>query len=321
VLDRRCAGFTLVELLVVITIIGVLVGLLLPAMQGARESARQAQCSNNVKQLGLGTSQCVATTGMFPSGGWGNTCVGDPTRGFDKKQPGGWIYNLLPFIELGTLHDIALNATTSNFMQLNATQTQTPMEIFICPTRRRVALYPFQSRDYWNMDRSKLTKCSKTDYAINVGTVGDNELGCPSGVTSLATGDTCTSWPTEAWNGISFVRSQVLASDITDGLSATILLGEKEIDANHYTDGTVACDNHCIMAGLDNDMYRLTATQPVQDRRGLSSETQFGSAHPGLCIFVFCDGSVHKISNSVDLVTFRNLGSRNDGNVVDNSKY
>jgi prepilin-type N-terminal cleavage/methylation domain-containing protein len=320
-MGRRCAGFTLVELLVVIAIIGILVGLLMPAVQGAREAARQTQCSNNVKQLGLGASQGVATVGFFPTGGWGNTCVGDPTRGFDKKQPGGWIYNLLPFIELGVLHDVAVSATADNFNQLNALQTQTPMDLFICPTRRRVALYPFQSRDYWNMDRSTLTKCSKTDYAINVGTIGDNELGCPSGVSSLATGDACTIWPTEGWNGISFIRSQVMPSDITDGLSSTILLGEKEIDSNHYTDGTVACDNHCIMAGLDNDMYRLTTTQPVQDRPGLSSDTQFGGAHPGLCIFVFCDGSVHKISNSVDLATFRNLGCRNDGNVVNVADY
>ncbi|MGA2067465.1 MAG: DUF1559 domain-containing protein [Thermoguttaceae bacterium] len=320
--DRRSTGFTLVELLVVIAIIGILVGLLLPAVQAAREAARQTHCSNNLRQLGLGASQCVAAIGYFPSGGWGNTCVGDPTRGFDKKQPGGWVYNLLPFIELGALHDVAISATSSNFNQLNAVQTQTPMELFICPTRRHVALYPFQpDRTYWNMDRSKLTKCSKTDYAINVGTIGDNELGCPSGVTSLATGDTCTTWANEGWNGISFLRSQVSPADITDGLSNTILLGEKELDSNHYTDGTQACDNHCIMAGLDNDMYRLTSTPPIQDRRGLSSDTQFGGPHAGLCIFVFCDASVHKINLGINPVTFANLGCRNDGQVITSSSF
>jgi hypothetical protein len=59
-------------------------------------------------------------------------------------------------------------------------------------------------------------------------------------------------------------------------------------------------------------MYRLEQTPPIQDAPGLSSETQFGSAHANICIFVFCDGSVHKISYGIDTATFANLGCRND---------
>ena len=72
-------GFTLVELLVVITIIGILMSLLLPAVQSARESARSAQCANNVKQLGLACLNHVSVTGFFPSGGWGWSWVATPT--------------------------------------------------------------------------------------------------------------------------------------------------------------------------------------------------------------------------------------------------
>jgi prepilin-type N-terminal cleavage/methylation domain-containing protein len=320
--DRRFPGFTLVELLVVITIIGILVALLLPAMQGVRESARQAQCSNNLKQLGLGASQCLETNGFFPTGGWGNTWVGDPTRGAGKQQPGGWVYNLLPYIELGTLHDAALSSYgAGNYNQVNAQQVQQPMGLFICPTRRHVALYPFQTdRSYNNMDRSNVLKCSKTDYAINVGTIGDNELTSP--VTTLAQGD-AYGWPNEGWNGICFMRSQVLASDVTDGLGNTILIGEKELDANHYTDGTPACDNHCIMAGLDNDMFRLGTGNPplLQDRRGLSSDTQFGGPHPGVVIFVFCDGAVHRLSLRTTTTVLQNMACRNDGNSIDTSIF
>ncbi|MGA2032569.1 MAG: DUF1559 domain-containing protein [Thermoguttaceae bacterium] len=323
--ERRAAGFTLVELLVVIAIIGILVGLLLPAVQAARETARQTQCTNNLKQLGVGASQHLEATSFFPSGGWAREWVGDPTRGFGKSQPGGWIYNLLPFIEQQALHDVAMS-NYSNIMQLNVLQTQTPLGLFICPTRRQVALYPFQQRTYCNMNYPPPSgKCSKTDYAVNVGTTGDDEVGTPAGVTTLAQGDAYTGWnaliQSEHWNGISFLRSEVTAADVSDGLSSTILIGEKELDANHYTDGTTACDNHCILAGIDNDMYRLTGTAPVQDYPGYASQTQFGSAHPGLCIFVFCDGSVHKISLTINATTFQNLGCRNDGNVINDSSY
>ena len=89
--QRAKRAFTLVELLVVITIIGILIALLLPAVQAAREAARRTQCSNNLKQLALSSLNLEQTQRHFPTGGWGFLDTGDPNRGTGRNQPGGWL--------------------------------------------------------------------------------------------------------------------------------------------------------------------------------------------------------------------------------------
>ena len=96
----------------VITIIGILIALLLPAVQAAREAARMTQCRNNLKQISLAALDHEHSNGWLPEGGWGYTWVGDPTRGFDKNQVGGFFYNILPYLEQQALHNLELGATS-----------------------------------------------------------------------------------------------------------------------------------------------------------------------------------------------------------------
>src|SRR6476646_4881676 len=110
--EPRCAGhrrrgFTLVEWLVVIAIIGVLVALLLPAVQAAREAARRMHCQNNLKQIGLGWHQHTDTHGHLPTGGWGWGWVGDADQGAGINQTGSWPFNILPFIEQKAIYDMS----------------------------------------------------------------------------------------------------------------------------------------------------------------------------------------------------------------------
>src|SRR3954468_2362390 len=103
--SRARRGFTLIELLVVIAIIAILIALLVPAVQKVREAAARTQCINNLKQIGLAMQMNHDTVKAFPSGGWGWNWIGCPGQGTDPKQPGGWLYNVLPYVEQGNLRN------------------------------------------------------------------------------------------------------------------------------------------------------------------------------------------------------------------------
>src|SRR5882724_2892658 len=100
-------GFTLIELLVVIAIIAILIALLVPAVQKVREASMRTQCTNNLKQIGLSLHMNHDAHKAFPSGGWGWNWIGCPGQGTGRDQPGGWLYNVLPYLEQGTLRDSA----------------------------------------------------------------------------------------------------------------------------------------------------------------------------------------------------------------------
>src|SRR5262245_25761230 len=117
-------GFTPVEILVVIAIVSILAALLLPAVQSARESARRSQCQNNIKQIALALLTFHDECNEFPYGGWGHTWVGMPGRGGGRKQPGGWIYSILPHVEERSLHDLGAEAGAAPAMDFYSQRLQ-----------------------------------------------------------------------------------------------------------------------------------------------------------------------------------------------------
>ena len=190
-------GFTLVELLVVIAIIGILIALLLPAVQAARESARRTQCRNNLKQIGLAYLNHHDIHKHFPTGGWGWHWTGDPDRGYNKSQPGGWAYNILPFIEQEGLREQGgggnPNVLEPNQMAEAAVVAARALSVFTCPTRRQAVVpLPFVhgsccAGGLYFENSDKPAGAGRSDYAA---CAGDGTVTNVDGPTTYAQGDT-----------------------------------------------------------------------------------------------------------------------------------
>ena len=120
-------AYTIIELLVVIAIVSILLGITLPAIQAARESSRRASCSNHIYQLSKAIINYESKWHIYPGGGWGNDWLGVKGR-INRKQPAGWTYNILPYIERQTEYD-------------NDNYHSVLMPDFICPTRRTAEFY------------------------------------------------------------------------------------------------------------------------------------------------------------------------------------
>lgn len=327
----RRTAFTLVELLVVIAIIGILVGLLLPAVQSARESARRLQCSNNLKQLGLAFHNHHSTHKRYPSGGWGWSWIGEPDRGTDERQPGGWVFNILSYLEQENLRNLGVGMNATDQAKAITTRLQTPVPFLNCPTRRRPLAY-HDGHTYRAACSTSIKpgKSGRTDYSVNCGDLNRNEIS--SGPSSIKQGDGSMANPateTFDWSnfnaetGISFRRSMVSTAHVKDGLSNTYMVGEKYLNPLAYTTGTDAADNENMYVGYDNDIYRSSHSsyRPRQDTIGTANTFVWGSIHSGGFQMCFCDGSIRMISYDIDSTTHARLGNRKDGQVVDMSKY
>ena len=319
--DRlKRSGFTLVELLVVIAIIGVLVALLLPAVQASREAARQIQCRNHLKQVGVAAHSYLSTHKKFPGwvgegveGGFGSLARREGVEYFEVKEQRigtSWLSQILEFMERGnivdTLQEWREDEGRPGSLFKYRTLIRTPISEFYCPTRRVAQAYPEKVQaTFWG------ELAARTDYAMNAG--GGQPRPGQIGAGRILDG---------VWVG----GYRVGPKDITDGLSKTYLVGEKAIRPRAYETG------ESLAEGRDSPIWGATAAVPAhtlawaryaygqvfKDRDNACLEVchGFGSAHAGGWNVVWADGSVSSQAYGVHQFVHQAFGTIAGGDKI-----
>ncbi len=325
------AGFTLVELLVVVAIIGILVSLLLPAVQSAREAARRASCSNNLVQMVMAVHQYEATHRVFPPG-----TVND-TRPIQNRLNGyhhGWLEQILPFIESEALY-YHVDRRVSVYDRANRPVRQTGRTWFLCDSNpQNGRLYTHYAGLHHDLEatidvdqngifflNSAVTSDDVLDglgYTIFLGEkiVEPGDLGWLSGTRSILrnTGEQMNS-AAEAiqragtWRSVpEYPPGLSVDSDpmYSNGVSLGGMGGSEDVGFDEamgmYGDGIIF-DGSEILASQEP---RVVAT----------FVGGFASFHPGGANFALGDGSVRLLAETISMTVYRQLGHRGDGELT-----
>lgn len=297
---RRRSGFTLIELLVVLAIIAVLVSLLVPAVQKVRAAAARIQCANNLKQIGLAAHH-FHDTHKFIVPAW----IGD-----NSSDPDGWAtwaVFLLPHLD---------QATTYQYWDIRYQASRQPPQAY----QQQLAVYHCPGRPAFVL--------SKNDFVPEGG--GLSDYGACFGTDANFDRSNGTVIPPPAQvsldaNGVPVVlqwRGQLTFQSVTDGVSNTLLFGEKHVRPNSLRGKN---EDRSIFGGQNNSVRRMAGIgangdlRPLRspdDQNGAFANTSFGGPHAGICQFVFADGTVRPVPLDINLQTLTYLITRNDGQAV-----
>lgn len=283
---HRTSAFTLVELLVVISVIGILMALLLPAVQAAREAARRNTCQNNLRQIGVAMHNYHSTYSRFPSG-W----IADGSGG---GTGWGWAALLLPYIEQSSLNK-RIDYHTHIDADINAGSRIKPIELYFCPSdgaKQEGGTFVLEddpnNEDPYAHEHLPMTLAS-SNY---VGVYGATH--CLSDEINIIGTD---------FGGIFCYDSRVGMVDIRDGSSNTILVGERSSRKGFST--WVG-----VVHGAKFPVERVVASTFRPPNNKHEQFEDFGSWHPGGAQFVYCDGSVRMVNSEIRADTFQALGTR-----------
>jgi len=329
--QRSLHGFTLVELLVVITIIGILIALLLPAVQAAREAARRMQCQNNLKQLGLAVLNYESQWQIFPpSSHWASKNDVNTKNNANLRE--SWVILVLPFVEQQALHDsFDLKKPISD--DANAAARATWLPCLLCPTDT-------YNRTEFNGSGSSMTNqlgnhWARCNYAANasLGFMRTTSYGIAGGIN-----DGCA-FPDSGWadnhlRGIMGANTSVTFAQLRDGSSNTVLLAEiraglTAFDARGVWAMAGGCPNSLWAHGYIGDDYGpnnmassygddVIACSDIQAATGgatalqsmgmscsadnwANSQQTARSMHQGGVHSCFADGSIHWLGDCIEV--------------------
>jgi prepilin-type N-terminal cleavage/methylation domain-containing protein/prepilin-type processing-associated H-X9-DG protein len=317
-LSRRRLGFTLIELLVVIAIIAILIGLLLPAVQKVREAAARASCQNNLKQLGLAVHNYHSSFGQLP-----------PAR-VGRDAYATWPILVAPYIEAQNLANL-WDITKIYQQQPNPLARTTTVKVFFCPARRSPMTSPPAENGVDGEDGNGHLESACGDYASCDGDGKDRNTADANGamiaplLLNPNVGDN-NPYPAQ----IHSFASRTNFDSISDGLSNTLLIGEKHVrrgglglasngdDAYYSGYGYTSAQRS---AGWYTDSSGVRQNKPLMKPDDAASTIRFGSWHTGVCNFVFCDGSVRPLPVNIDIDVLRLLAVRNDGQPIPGGAY
>ena len=298
--DSRRA-FTLVELLVVVAIIAILVSLLLPAVQAAREAARRTQCANNLKHIGLALQAYNAANQTFP-----------PGSELHPKSGGSglsWHALLLPHLELAYLAERFGHAVTANDVEI---------DVLLCPSgvdAARTVLPPYSD--------SRSTYSGVAGAGVDDQIIKDQRGEC-------------------GWlytDGILYPDSFTTSGDIQDGLSNTLAVGERVYFLEPWWEGSlwskkfhprkylVICTFSAknVRGPINAQLHSYPCWKKDQEcppdvQTDLCrNDLYFGSHHPGGAQFAYADGSVHFLSDAIELSTYYGMATRSGGELEKNA--
>jgi prepilin-type N-terminal cleavage/methylation domain-containing protein/prepilin-type processing-associated H-X9-DG protein len=315
--DMRPA-FTLIELLVVIAIIGVMMGLLLATVQKVKEAAARTECASNLKELAIGCHHYHDSHKFLP-----------PAR-VARDAYATWPVLIMPYIEQEPAYN--LWNIQLGMAQQSADALQVLIPVLFCPSRRAPMLdRPSQDRPGTNLpptlppgacgdygccagDGTNKNTFTANGAMINAHVV-DNYLPKQMDSVDQPNGNppALPLIPIKQFSGYTSLLS------ITDGTSTTFMLGEKHVRFGHL--GEEGDGDHCYYSGVRYDSAQRVAGPNYPLAQSLTDDDSdhqymFGSWHPGVVNFAFCDGHVVGISVGIDLVNLRRLAVRNDGEAL-----